>query len=74
MSQVPQVTKQEVENFAKIWTYRGLAIPMKEEHIQFAADFANVMLVSFVRMCQENMAAMVQKAQEAAKPQIITEG
>jgi hypothetical protein len=74
MNQVPQVTTKEVENFAKVWTYRGLAIPMKEEQIQFAADFANVMLVSFVRMCQENMTAMVKQAQEAAKPQIITEG
>jgi hypothetical protein len=47
--QIPKVDKSQVEGFAKVWNYRGIAIVMDDAHIQFAVDFANVMLRSFVQ-------------------------
>jgi hypothetical protein len=47
--QIPTVNKEQVAGFAKVWTYRGVALVMNDAYIQFAADFSNVMLKSFVQ-------------------------
>jgi hypothetical protein len=47
--QIPKVDKKQVEGFAKVWTYKGVALFLNDAHIQFAADFSNVMLQSFVQ-------------------------
>jgi hypothetical protein len=60
--QIPKVDKSQVEGFAKVWTYRGVALVMNDAHIQFAADFANVMLRSFVQQ--------VAAAQKPQPPQV----
>ena len=47
--QIPQIDRKQVEGFAKVWTYKGVALCLNDAHIQFASDFANVMLRSFVQ-------------------------
>ena len=70
---IPQVQVSEATNFAKQWTFKGLAIPLDEASVQFATDFANVCLKSFVEFCAQQAQAAFQKAQEAAKPKVAIE-
>jgi len=44
---------KEAEDFSRVWKYKGLAVPLTEVHHQFASDFANIVLSSFIRMSQE---------------------
>jgi len=60
--QIPVVDKSQVEGFARVWTYKGVALCLNDAHIQFAADFANVMLRSFVQQ--------VAAAQKPQPPQV----
>jgi hypothetical protein len=60
--QLPRIDRKQVEGFAKVWTYRGVALCLNDAHIQFAADFANVMLQSFVQQ--------VAAAQKPKPPQV----
>jgi hypothetical protein len=59
---IPKVDRKQVEGFAKVWTYKGVALILNDAHIQFAADFANVMLQSFVQQ--------VAAAQKPKPPQV----
>lgn len=69
---MPNVTVKDAEQFSHVWRHKGVAIPMLDVHLQFAADFANIVLKSFVENAQRQAAA---RAAEAAKPKIIsTEG
>ena len=52
--QIPTVSKEQVSGFAKVWTYRGVALCLNDAHIEFAKDFANVMLRSFVQQVAES--------------------
>lgn len=63
------VNAQAAENFGKKWTHNGVAIFMDRTHYAFAADFANIVITSFIE--QQN-----QKAAAAAKAKqiISTEG
>lgn len=54
--------------FADIWTYRGLQIPLDEVHVQFATDYANVVLNNFIRRMQSQAATAKKQAEEDAKP------
>jgi hypothetical protein len=60
--QIPNVDRKQVEGFAKVWTYRGVALCLNDAHIQFAADFANVMLKSFVSNIAKQQAAAIEAA------------
>ncbi len=56
--QLPQVDRKSVEGFARVWTYKGVALVLNDAHVQFAMDFANVMLRNFVQqVAQQQMAA-----------------
>jgi hypothetical protein len=57
--QIPKVDKNQVEGFAKVWTYKGVALCLNDAHIEFAKDFANVMLKSFVQQVAAAQAAKV---------------
>lgn len=65
---IPQVTKNDAEGFSKQWTHNGLAIVLNDVHIQFATDFANIVLRNFVLQCaaQAEAAAKAQSGQIAA--------
>lgn len=66
-----KVNAQDAQQFGQVWRVSGVAIPMQDVHYQFAADFANIVLKSFIEEAQRLNAA---KAAEAAKPKIIMEG
>jgi hypothetical protein len=60
---VLSVDAKQAENFSKVWTYKGLAMPVSEVTLQFATDFANVVLTGFISQCQQRAAQA--KADEA---------
>jgi hypothetical protein len=61
--QVPQVRIAEAKRFSKAWSHNGVALVIDEPLCRFAADFANVVLKSFVQ-------SFMQQQAEAAKPKI----
>lgn len=64
MALIKVATKEMAANFAKQWTHKGVAIFMDETHYQFAADFTNVIITSFIEQKQR-------EAREAAKPKVV---
>lgn len=65
MPQIPQIAQlSHAKGFAKQWTHKGVAIFMDDTHLQFATDFANIMLASFIDDARR-------KAAEAAKPKVV---
>lgn len=68
------ITAKDATQFSQVWRHNGIAIPMQDCHMQFAADFANIVLKSFIEDAQKARAAAIAKAEEAAKPKIIMEG
>jgi len=62
------VPRAEAESFSKVWNKGGITILLSPEAIDFATDFANVVLRNFIQVCQE-------QAKNAPKSkQIIMEG
>jgi hypothetical protein len=57
-------TAEQASAFAKQWKHRNIHHIIDEVHANFAADFANVIVTSFV----ENQ---MKKAAEAAKPKVV---
>jgi hypothetical protein len=53
-------TKEMADGFSKVWTCKGVAIFLDNVHKQFAVDFANMIVTSFVMDQQK-------KAQAAAE-------
>jgi hypothetical protein len=56
--------KQHVDGFAHNWKYRNILHVIDDVHKQFAIDFANMIVTSFV---EDQMA----KAKAAAAPKVI---
>lgn len=69
-----QVPLSDAIGFSKVWTYKGLAIPIKEEHVQFAADFANVVLRNFIVQCQLQAAQARIEQSKVENKKLIVEG
>jgi hypothetical protein len=40
----PQISKEETQKFAKVWTYNGIVVALDDAAFQFATDFSNVLL------------------------------
>ena len=48
-----KVERAQAEGFAKVWkTPGGIHLAMTPASLQFATDFANVVLRGFIEMCQ----------------------
>ncbi len=63
MPQLIKVASKEMAaNFSKQWTHNGVAIFMDATHHQFAADFCNVIITSFIE--QKNREAAAKAAQQ----------
>lgn len=60
---IPQVDRTQALNFSKKWTHNGIAIPLQDTHIDFATDFANIVLKSFVLECHAKVQAAIKAAQ-----------
>lgn len=73
MPQPFSVTIEDAQNFAKVWNYKGIAMPLDKIHCQFACDYANVAIRSFMQFIAEQAAAKKKAAEEAAKPKITLE-
>lgn len=61
---IPVLTADQAKHFGGVWKHNGIHIFMDNSHYQFAADFANVVLKSFIEQAQR-------EAAEAAKPKVV---
>jgi hypothetical protein len=61
--QIPAVSREEAKRFSKAWSHNGVALVIDDPLCQFAADFANVVLKSFVQ-------SFMQQQQANAKPKV----
>lgn len=62
------VPLSDAQNFAKVWNYKGISVPLDEIHCQFATDYANIVLRSFVDQMVAKSQAAKKAAEEAQKP------
>lgn len=65
------VNQKDARDFSRVWTNRGVAIVLQDVHLQFAADFANVVLKSFIETAQQ---AQAEAAKQQAAKKITLEG
>ena len=65
-----RVSIEETKKFSQVWNHKGISIPMQEPHLQFATDYANVVLSSFIEDCQRTAAERAKKQAEAEEPKI----
>ena len=66
-----KVSPGDVDQFAKVWTHKGLFFPMNDTARQFAVDFANVAIRSFMEFTVEQARARAAKATADAAPKVI---
>ena len=59
---IPSVPVTETEKFSKEWTYNGIAITLDKPALQFATDWANVLLRQYAIGLQQAL------NQQAAQP------
>lgn len=62
----PQVTKEMADGFARAWDYNGIKMILDNTSRQFAMDFANIALKSFVDDLAQKALAHSQKLKAAA--------
>lgn len=72
MHQPFKVNYSDAEGFSKVWNHKGIIIPLQEPHIQFATDYANVVLNSFVQQTLQASAAKQKAAEEAKAKPLVT--
>lgn len=60
------VTEKQAADFSSRWTHNGLVCVLNDMQLKFAADFANVVVTSFV---EQQMAKAKAAAQQ--KPQVV---
>jgi hypothetical protein len=58
-----QLSLQDAKNFGKVWTHKGICIFMDDAHYQFAADFANIAIKSFIENAQRAAVEAAKKKQ-----------
>ena len=62
----PAVEKKQTQAFAKAWDKGGIKIILDDAAIQFATDYANIVLKSFV----DDLAAKARAKQKAVPTQV----
>lgn len=60
-----RVKLEDAENFAKVWNFKGISVPLSDVHAQFACDFANIAIRSFIEFTMAQAKARAEE--EAAK-------
>jgi hypothetical protein len=68
---IPQVEKTETQKFGKQWLYNGLAVTLDDTTIQFATEWANLLLSGFAR--QVALAFQQAQAQAEAQTPVVKE-
>jgi len=68
-----KVDYTQTKGFADVYTVNGLAIPITPPYIQFATDFANIVLANFIAHAQRaaQIAAEKRVTAQDKKPLII---
>jgi hypothetical protein len=66
-----KVTRNDTAKFAKVWTKNGIAFILPDVALDFATDYANIVLKSFIEQCQRE--AVERAKQQAARQVVITE-
>lgn len=73
-----QVTVDQTCDFAERWRYNDIFVALPPAALQFATDWANIVLTSFieeqVKRIQAKKQAALLAAQEADKPLIVLTG
>lgn len=69
-----KVSLDDAKSFAKVWNYKGLAVPLDEIHCQFANDFANIAIRSFIEFTMAQAKARAEAEAAKAAPLITLEG
>jgi hypothetical protein len=79
---IPKITPEQAKGFSNVWrTPGGLALVLDSAALQFAADFANIVLQSYI--CDQIGKAQAQakkvpgetaRMPEAPAPKLIVEG
>jgi hypothetical protein len=64
----PKVDPNDVKKFAQAWDLNGIKMILDSTSLQFATDFANVVLRSFVLNLKEQAAAIKAKQLAATTP------
>jgi hypothetical protein len=59
------ITLDQTMDFAEHWTSQGMFVPLGPVEIQFATDWANIVLVNFIQQAQT--AAKALKARDAVE-------
>lgn len=62
------VSLTDAQNFAKVWNYKGISVPLDEIHCQAMTDYANIVLKSFVDQMVAKAQLAKQQAEQAATP------
>ena len=71
-----EITTDQTCDFAEHWRYKApgqnaaLFVAMEPHHIQFATDWANICVISFMEFIAARQAQKKAAAEEAAKPKI----
>lgn len=60
-----KVNKEETQKFSQVWNYNGVYTPVTDVQIQFATDWANIVLRNFIQQCQADVAAATKKAEKS---------
>ncbi len=62
-----QVSPNDAVEFSKVWKFKGLSMPLSDVHTQFATDFANIAIRSFIEytMAQAKSRAEAEAARNA---------
>lgn len=69
--QTYKISLADTQSFARVWTRNGIAILMQDVHMEFATDFANLVLANFIEMCQKDAAAAQRKREAEAAPRVV---
>lgn len=69
-----KVTLEDAKSFAKVWNYKGISVPLDEVHAQFATDYANIAIRSFIEFTMAQAKARAEAEAAKAAPLITLEG
>lgn len=68
-----KVSPTDAVGFAKVWKFKGLAMPLSDVHTQFATDFANIAIRSFIEFTVAQAKARAEAERAKAAPLVTLE-
>jgi hypothetical protein len=71
---VPQVTTDQTCDFAEKWRMGGVYVQLPPAAIQFATDWANIVMASWIEQQVKKLQAKRAAEEAAAAPKIVLAG